>query len=327
MSVKSIVLSTVLLSNVLPAFANDPASPASAASDTAAKNGAFNQAGFGFLASYTDFKFDSSTATNFNRFTGHSTLYSTALGNVKLTPNWIAGLALFSVVTSVRSQISVAPGQPATSEQATHNNTIFAHVLREAKYKIFLDLSGAYGQNKVNSTSWVSPNTKYQQIGQAHNISSNWFVSLMALYSHPWHKFSFNPNIRLLYSQVNSGNYTFEFAPTLGPQTVTALTNKALFLTENIEIDYTLDTKMSIKPFINGGLLQVLYFSNSRPLIAGSIIGPSPQLDIRTDGYRLGGGVTFQHKRLSLRIEEQYYSSGGNYTSYQTLAGLRYTLD
>lgn len=324
MSVKSIVLSTVLLGNVLPAFADDPAAAASAAT---AKTGAFNHVGLGFLASYTDFKFNSSTGSNFNRFTGHSTLYSSALGNVKITPNWIGGLALFSVVTSVRSQVSIAPGQPATAEQATHNNTIFAHVLREVKNKVFLDLSGAYGQNKVNSTSWVMPNTKFQQIGEAHNISSNWFVSAMALYSRPWNKFSFNGNVRLLYSQVNSGFYTFQFAPTLGTQAVQALTNKALFLTENLEIDYALNTKMSIKPFINGGLLQVLSFSNSRPLIGAGIIGPSPQLDIRTDGYRVGGGVTFEHKKLTLRLEEQYYSSGGNYKSYQTLAGLRYAID
>lgn len=288
--------------------------------------GKFSNLSLGFLSSYIDFKFNSTMGTNFNRFTGHSNLYSAAMGNVQITPSWTAGMAIFKVNTTVNSQLVLNPGLPSTSEQITHNNTLFGHVLKQFTSQFFLDLAAAYGQNKVSTQSWII-NPGVPQIGHAQSHSNSGFASLTALYSRPWNNFVLNANGRLLYSQVSSGRYPFTFAPTFPNQIVEPLTNKALFLVENAELEYKFQpTIMPLNPFINGGLIQVLQFSNSRETINTPINGISPQLNLNKNGYRLGGGLSFYHKQLTIRIEEQYYQSGGTYSSYETIVGLRYMI-
>jgi len=76
--------------------------------------GMFNKLSLGALYSYTDFDFDSTAGGNFNRFQGHSNLYSVGVGNVQLYPDVTAGIALFRVDTALSSQVYLDPGVPAT---------------------------------------------------------------------------------------------------------------------------------------------------------------------------------------------------------------------
>ena len=200
-------------------------------------------------------------------------------------------------------------------------------MLKHFKPHVFLDLAGGYGQNKVVSNTWIMPDTPASQYGYANTHNNNYFASLTALYTRPWNNFVLSANGRLLYSQVDAGRYTFVYQPTLLPQTVAPLTNKVLFLMENAEIGYKFKPNiMPLMPFVNGGLIQVLHFSNSRPLINAAINGTLPQLSMNKNGYRLGGGLSFNYKQLTVRLEEQYYNASGTFTSYQTIAGLRYLM-
>jgi len=290
-------------------------------------SGMFNKLSLAFLYSYTDFKFHSTKGENFNNFTGHSNLYSIAAGNVQLAKDFSAGLALFKVDTNVLSNVFISPGSPANSKQTVHNNTLFGHVLKRFKEYYYLDLAGAYGQNKIASQSWILPNTPISQYGFANSRSNNWFTSLTGLYSRPWKNFLINANARLLYSQTDAGNYFFNYQSSPLPQPVQALTNKVWFAMENIELGYKFKPTVPLVPFVNAGLIQVLSYTNSRTLIDSTLInGTLPQLSMNKNGYRLGGGFSYSYKRLTLRIEEQFYNASGTFKSYQTVAGIRYLI-
>jgi hypothetical protein len=285
----------------------------------------FSHVNVGAMTSYTDFDFDSTTGDNFNRFQGYSKLYSIGAGNIALYKGWAVGVNLFTVDTQTRAQVYMAPGVPSISEQSTRNNSIFGHVIKQIKPNFFFDVAGAYGQNKVNTQSTIIPAPGVTQIGYASNHSTNWFAALTAIYSRPWNNFLLTANARLLYSQILSPEYQFTYVGSLPNQSVQPLTNQTLFSTENIEIGYKFDTKKSpLTPFLNAGLLQVLDYRNSREIVAATINGISPQLNMNKNGYRLGGGFGFQHKKFAIRLEEQYYTSAGTYRSYQTILGVKY---
>ena len=109
-------------------------------------------------------------------------------------------------------------------------------------------------------------------------------------------------------------------------QTVEPLSNKSWFLMENVELGYNLEKYPSWIPFVNAGLVQVLSFQNSRPLVSIAINGISPQLNLDKNGFRLGGGLAYTHKEVTLRLEEQYYNAGNIFRSYQTILGIKYAL-
>lgn len=321
---------TILLSSLL--LLNTPMVCAEASKDKDAalkKTNKFKNIGIGFLTSYTDFKFNSTTGDNFSRFSGHSTLYSASVGNILVAPSWTVGMSLFRVDTSLNSQIFINPGVPADAHQETHNDSLAGHVLKQFSPKYFIDIAGAYGQNRVNTQSTIMPGTRSSQIGSARNTNHSGFASVAGIYTRPWKNFSLIASARVLYSQVNAGSYAFTFnTANLPAQTVLPLTNKVWFLMENAEIDYKFDkTRFPFRPFVNAGLLQVLSFSNSRPVIGAVINGVSPQLSMNKDGYRVGGGLSLNHKNITVRVEEQYYSSAGTYSSLQTIAGIRYTIN
>ncbi|RUR05012.1 hypothetical protein [Legionella sp. km772] len=111
------------------------------------------------LGVYTDFKFNSTTGTNYNSYKGYSKLASVGGNNIQLFPGLTAGLALFRVETQLGSQILLNPGFPTHSVQSIRNNTLFGHLLKEFQPNFFVDLSGAYGRNKVNITSFLDINS------------------------------------------------------------------------------------------------------------------------------------------------------------------------
>jgi len=161
--------------------------------------------------------------------------------------------------------------------------------------------------------------------GSATSRSGNWFVSAAAIYTKPWKKkFIVSANVRALYSQINADAYTMTFQPALPALAVTPITNKALFVMENAEVGYKF--KPNVTPFVNAGLIQVSHYSNSRAVITAPINGSLPQLFMNRNGFKVGGGVGLSHKKLGIRIEEQYYNAHNSFTSWQTLVSLKYMM-
>ncbi len=320
MKIKTLLLSGMVLCGSSAVFSEDQTS-----SNQFQK--IFGHSSLNAMGSYTDFDFNSTAGDNFNRFQGNSKLYSIGAGNFALYRGWTAGVNLFRVDTSVNSQVFISPGAPASSEQTIRNNTIFGHVTKQLKPSFSLDLAGAYGQNKIDSQTAIMPTGATAQLGYSSYHSVNWFTALTAIYNRSWKDLTFTANGRLLYSQINSPNYQFIYVGTTPSQAVLPLINKALFSAENIEVGYKFDSKrMPLMPFVNAGLLQVLSYTNSRPVASSTINGISPQLSMNKNGYRLGGGLGFQHKQLGIRLEEQYYNAANTYRSYQTILSLKYVV-
>jgi opacity protein-like surface antigen len=96
-----------------------------------------------------------------------------------------------------------------------------------------------------------------------------------------------------------------------------------VYVLENLELGYRLTPVMT--PFINGGLIQVAYFSNSRQIInIANLLGSVPQLEMNKNAFRLGAGISFKLKHLTLRLEQKYYNAAGTFTSNNTLVSLSY---
>ena len=291
--------------------------------------GVFKNLWLSSLGVYTDFKFNSTQGTNYNSYKGYSKLGSIGGNNIFLYPGLTAGLALFRVETQLSSQILLNPGFASRSQQSIRNNTLFGHLTKQVKPNFLVDLSGAYGRNKVNITSFLDVNRGgvKEQIGYANTYSTNWFASLMGLYTKTWsNRWFMNLNARLLYTSIESGTYSIFYQTAFPTQTVAPLANKSWFLMENAELGYNFEKYPAWIPFVNAGLVQVLSYRNSRPLINSAINGISPQLNLDQNGYRLGTGLAYTNKQLTVRLEEQYYNAGNIFRSYQTLLSVKYAL-
>ncbi|KGP64442.1 hypothetical protein EP47_11805 [Legionella norrlandica] len=279
-----------------------------------------------FLYSYIDFDFDSTTGLNFNRYQGHSNLYSVGGDNVQFIPSVTGGIYVFRVNTEVNSQFLALPFPLTKSYQSIDNNTLFGHLRKsfksQSQSKFDVDLAAGYGQNKINSTTWIGLDTANPVLGLSNHDNSNWFTSLNGIYRKQGKKINFKAFAGLLYSQIHSGSYFLFFQPVQPVQVVTPLTNKTTYVMEGAEVGYKLNSKLT--PFINGGLIQVANISNSRPLFAAPINGSLPQLNMDKNGFKLGGGFTFKQKQFTVRLEERYYQAGRIFASYQTVAGLEY---
>ncbi len=135
----------------------------------------------------------------------------------------------------------------------------------------------------------------------------------------------FRGNVGAFYSQINFGSYNLNPIFSGTPIIIEPLVNRATLIIESGELSYVINPE--VMPFINAGLIQVPQFSNSRPLVAASLINASlPQLSLNQNGFRLGAGVNFKHKRVTWRLEEKYYNSVGTFISYQTFLGIEVDL-
>lgn len=189
------------------------------------------------LGIYTDFKFNSSEGTNYNLFKGYSKLASIGGNNVDLGNAWTAGLEIMKIDTILNSRIFISPGLPSKTHQNIQNNTLFGHLLKQLNPNWFLDFSGAYGSNKISTTTLVTLPLE-EQIGAASSRSSNWFANIMGLYSKNWNNWFIIANGRLLYSQVNNHSYSVLFQQQSLNYLVAPLAHKAWYLMENVELGY-----------------------------------------------------------------------------------------
>lgn len=275
---------------------------------------------------YTDFHFDSTTGANFNRYKGHSNLYSGGADHISLSQSIMAGLYYFRIDTALASQFLFTPGTVTTSEQTITNDTIFGHVLKIFTPQIYVDLAGGYGYNRFVTFTEIAASPGGLQPTEAHerHNNDNWFISLNGIYRKSWQKFLLRANLGVLYSEIDTGSYNYIFPATTTFANVAPLVNRSTLILENAEFGYSINSKLM--PFIDVGLIQVAQFSNSRPLMSAATVinGSLPQLNMDKSGYRLGGGVSYNYKNLSMRLEEKYYNAGGTFESLQTLASLEY---
>lgn len=329
---KSLSLICLLLLNSTCLFANEalgqtdnpiqkPAQTNLTTSSTATNNPIITS----FIYNYSDFKFNSMTGNNFNRYQGHSNLYSVGADHFKLINNLFAGIYLFKVDTQVNSQILLAPGSLTLSNQRIKNATLFGHVLKILNPNFFIDLSGGYGQNKINSHLALLPTNSSISNGFYNNVSDNWFASLNGLYGKTWTRLTFKANAGVLLSEINTPGYMLGFQTNFPPQFVAPITSKSTFLIEGGELNYQI--KPEIIPFINGSLIQVVQFSNSREVVSEPINGSLPQLNANENGYQLGAGVNLIIKKFVLHLEQRYYNSGGVFTSNQSVARIQYAFN
>jgi hypothetical protein len=94
-----------------------------------------------------------------------------------------------------------------------------------------------------------------------------------------------------------------------------------------MELGYkTEKSKLTFMPFVGAGLIQIPVYSTSRPTTP-IVNGALPQLIINQNGYRAAAGVTLLHNKFMVRLEEVYYNAGNVFTTYQTIAHLKYYMD
>ena len=282
----------------------------------------FKHASLEALYSYIDFKFNSISNNSFNRYQGYSKIYSLGEDPMKLNSTLYAGVYVYEVDTVLSSQTLLPQSSLTFSNQTIANKTLFGHLLKVFTPQFYIDAAGAYGQNKIATQTWISPNTANELTGQANYHNTNWFASINALYRKTWKKAILKTNAGALFTEVNSGNYFFNYQPPLPTQIVAPLTTRTTFILENAELGYIVNETLT--PFINGGLIQVAQFSNSRSLVGANINGSLPQLNMNQNGFRLGAGITITHKQFNLRLEQKYYNAEGVFRSNQTLLALEY---
>lgn len=275
------------------------------------------------MYAYTDFDFDSTAGANFNRYQGHTNLYSIGADNLKVMDTLWGGLSLFRAETDLNWQSAFDPiPVEAFTSQSISNNSIYGHLLKQFTPSFYVDIAAAYGQSKVN-IAISAPNNAPPHAGFANYTNHNWLANLNGIYTRCINKFDVIASAGILYSQISTDGYDANFTlPGVFSVPVDPFTNKVTMLTENVELGYRLNEVA--RPFISGGLFQVIDFSNSRALFSTPVASPLPQLTLDENGFRLGAGVAMNYQNFDLRVSENYYNAGGVFTSYQTVAALSY---
>lgn len=324
MKLKSIVVGILLLGNGPAAFAIDSNASSSNPNQLASESCGVIPKGFA-LYGYTDFNYDSNDALNFYNMQGHANTYALGADNYQVRSDLYAGVLLYKVDTSLDWQMSLVPGAASTTSQTIHNYTLYGHVLKAFNPHVYLDTGFGYGVNQVTNTGLaIAPG----ETAFAEYRASNWLVNVNGILRETWKDYDFTANVGAFYSQINTGAYNVTITPTPVPPTIFAidpLENRVTMLVQNIEIGKQFTPH--VRPFINGGLFEVIQFDNNRPVIFTPVAGTLPQLLMDENGFRLGGGLGFNFNPVNVRVEEKYYNAGGNYTSWQTLVTASVALD
>lgn len=277
------------------------------------------------IYSFQDFKFNTTKSSNFNRYQGHTNLYGLGVHDTMLAHDLIAGLSIYQFNTRINAQTLVNQPIATYSKQSIDNNSLSGHILKKYQEHIYVDLSAGLGQNKLHYATQIDRQTNSEQLGIGHSRSNGWFTSLNAIYSKPWHKIHMLGSVGFLYNDVTQKGYSLSFTPTGTISQIPQLTNQSSFALENTEIGYELTD--NIQPFVNAGLLQVLQFSNSRPVITDIGLGSLPEFNVDNNGYHAGAGFVAQYKSWHLRLEQQYNQRGNRFHSNLSLASLTYDLN
>lgn len=273
--------------------------------------------------SYTDFDFNNSTPFAISKFEGHSYLSLVGGNNMRLDSKTNAGLFFYNVYTNLSFTQSALT---STSETINANN-FFAHVLRQVHSSVAIDLVGGYGQNSLQFKTLSTENPSLGAVGSAKGHGNNWFVNAKGLYTHSWTNVMLLASLGILHTEVTQNPfYFFLNASPLSPNYVDTFTSKQSFVLEYAELTYKKSGK--IQPFVNAGLLQVVQYANVTPAAAilSAATLPNSLVNLNVNGYSVGAGLSWEHKKLLLRLEEQYYQRGSIYHSNQSIVSIRYLL-
>lgn len=279
------------------------------------------------MANYNNFSFKSDASGNYNQFSGHSYLYMVGGHNTRLRDNLLGGLLFYNSNVKLTSHVLLQPGQLVNTHQTIHNNNLMGHLLQQFTPHWYGDLMGSYGQSRMSYFSSIpAGNTEGELFqGSANGQGNNFFISVTGGYvatsqSH----FLVRSYLTLLYNQINQQSFAFNFPTTLS-NNVPSLVNRSVLLLEHLEITY--DKSEYMQPFVSGGLLEVLDFSNSRPIVDNIVlIGSLPEFNLNQNGFRVGGGINFNYKQWMLRLEQQYDQRGSVYHSNQSIVTLILTM-
>lgn len=268
------------------------------------------------LYAYRNYLFNTKKL-GFNQLQGNSNLYIIGGNNLQISDSLFGGIFLYQLVTHLN--ISLTPDD--STNQDVHNHSVFAHVLKRVNTNLFIDVLGGYGHNTMAYLT-SAPQTDLGNIGFAHGTGYDWFTSLKAVAVRPWRQFNLTGNIGVLYGDVTQNTFTYTFVSPFPSVEIPSIRTNSTLALESAEIGYRLNT--NIEPFLNGGLIQVLSYQNTRERGIGLFsIGALPDISSRHGGIQIGGGVTLQYKQFTLRLEQQYYERGDIYCSNQTLASLK----
>jgi len=271
------------------------------------------------IYSYRHFRFNSVRLPNLQRYYGYASQYTLGANQFRIKKDITGGLAFFHMDSHVNTAAIILPAPLIRTAQQIRSDFVFGHVLIPIKPKspIAIDLIGGYGQSKTNSYSIIS--SARQQFVHGNSSSEDWFVSVAALYTNTWKNFIYKGAFSVLHNELDQKRFTA--ISNLRSITILPLTNIVTDLIEGVEVGYKLNDK--IVPFIDGSLIQVVQFSNSRPLVTGVLIGTLPELSLDQNGYQVGGGIGFNFKPVILRVEQLYIHRGNPYRSHLSRVTLK----
>ena len=272
------------------------------------------------MYNYNNFKFNSSTANSYNKFQGYTNLYLIGGHDAVIRKNLSGGIYFYNAQTRMTTDLLLNPSSLVNTTQSIQSNNVIAHLQQEVKPSWYLEEVGGYGQNSFNYQTVMGPNTSTATSSDAKSQGNNWFVILAGKYVHTGNHVTTKAGLSLLYAQITQGDFSYYFSPTIAT-IVPELVNKSTYLLENVEFTYTAHEK--IQPFINAGLLEVLQFSNSRPLFSDSLlVAASPEFNLNQNGFRVGAGFSVVYKQATLRLEQQYDQRGSVFHTNQSVVGL-----
>lgn len=279
----------------------------------------------GLIYSYVDFYFNSSSGANFNRFRGHSNIVGFGGNQLNLFKDFQGGVFFYHIDTSNMTYISISPNSPSLYNSKNRNDTIFAHLTKPLKHGFSVDGGFGYGSNHstLNGTIYASGLTPFYS--NASYSFNNWFANATLFYQRQMKSFVVSAFVQGLYTQSDVNGYTQQFSANFSPSTVAPLTTKITYILEDVTVNYKSNNPFS--PYLSAGLIQVADYSQSRPSLAGTVNGSLPQLALNQSGYRLGGGLGYNHKNAAVRVDYRYYEAGSQFHSSQVTLNLTYLLD
>ncbi len=190
-----------------------------------------------------------------------------------------------------------------------HN--FYGHLFGQILQHFFVDLAGGNDINAdILSSTWKMPYYKNDNV-----YNKDWVASATALFAHTWKEFMFNANIGLTHTMIDKHELALNAIQPWAP----VKQNHAYYTQENAELSYQINS--TLRPFIDGGILQLLNFNN---VIKPNWLSTLSNFDVNT--YKIGGGIALNYKQYMVRLEQQYFQQGNAYLGNQSTISLKINL-
>lgn len=276
-----------------------------------------------FSYSYIDINFNSYADSSYNIYYGSSNVYSAGIDNLQLNPKTFAGIYGFQINSKITSNTYLFPNAPIYTLSTISSNTLFGHILRKINQNLAVDIFGSMGQN--NSTI---NNVVFDDEGEfgsyLRKIDQAYMAGLTGSYTKAFQRLRMTFSAGGLYNLINSGQAYSNQTPGYPPvRAINPLVTRSGIFFENIQLSLPFNNQLT--PFVSGGLVQVPYYTNSRPIYDPAYVtGPVPQVLMNQNAFRLGAGFTIVKRHYVLRLEQKYYNSAHTLVTNTTTATLSY---